>query len=62
MNKYKKALLLIVSYIVVVLVTITIQHHITTQTVEVVQIERTDTGELITQRINNEYIIYYYEY
>lgn len=62
MNKYKKALLLIVSYIVVVLVTITIQHHITTQTVEVVQIKRTDTGELITQRINNEYITYYYEY
>ena len=62
MNKYKKALLLIVSYIVVVLVTITIQHHITTQTVEVVQIEITDTGELITQRINNEYITYYYEY
>ena len=62
MNKYIKVLLLIVSYIVVVLVTITIQHHITTQTVEVVQIERTDKGELITQRINNEYITYYYEY
>ena len=57
MNKYIKIILLLVSYIIVVCVSIAIH-----KTVEVVQVEQTDTGELITLHIDNDYIKYYYEY
>lgn len=62
MNKYIKIILLLVSYIIVVCVSIAIHKHTTQKTVEVVQVEQTDTGELITLHLNNDYIKYYYEY
>lgn len=62
MNKYIKIILLLVSYIIVVCVSLLIHKHTTQKTVEVVQVEQTDTGELITLHLDNDYIKYYYEY
>lgn len=63
MNKHIiKVILLLISYIVVACISIQIYKYTTQKTVEVVQVEQTDTGELITLHIDNDYIKYYYEY
>lgn len=58
----KKILFIIMYTIVVIITTIVAYKSFTLNTLRVEQVRGTEDGDYITIRVDNEYVVHYYEY